>query len=383
VGRNPKEGRPEPVGVPGVRARVVRGPRPDGTWYWRTEFTAGPQTGEPVEDGTFWATRKDAGRKVAQLVADGAVVAPKKRVRKAASAEKGGDDTIEDVRTVDQLLRTWRAHIEDTRPELAEGTMKAYVLREAQIRDAGFGNVLLTRLDAAAMEDLRAALLRLREGLAPRTVNSAIGSLTAAWKWGRREGLTPDRDLLVELVEVKDGPKATPSTDDAELVLERIRIPWARTAALIMWHTGMRIGEVAAIMWADVDLDRGTLHVHGKGARDRVVPIEEIVADLRAWKAWNPRPDRPELLGVSFNTVRENARRRITEACEAAGVPRFTPHAYRRTAVDGMLRDGVDVKSAAKLMGHTEETMLTYYRQVTDDDLRNAARSLGRRRKKK
>ena len=54
------------------------------------------------------------------------------------------------------------------------------------------------------------------------------------------------------------------------------------------------------------------------------------------------------------------------------GDDRFTPHGFRRMVVGDLARSGVDVKTAAKLMGHTIEVMLCYYHDVTEQDLTDA-----------
>ena len=47
----------------------------------------------------------------------------------------------------------------------------------------------------------------------------------------------------------------------------------ARVAALIMWRTGLRVGETVALEWRDIDVTAGSLLVRrGKGGRGRTVP---------------------------------------------------------------------------------------------------------------
>ena len=55
----------------------------------------------------------------------------------------------------------------------------------------------------------------------------------------------------------------------------------ARVAALIMWRTGLRVGETVALEWRDIDLTAGTLLVRrGKGGRGRTVPLHPDLASL-------------------------------------------------------------------------------------------------------
>ena len=61
----------------------------------------------------------------------------------------------------------------------------------------------------------------------------------------------------------------------------------ARVAALIMWRSGLRVGETVALEWRDIDLTGGSLLVRlGKGGRGRTVPLHPDLASLFAnWPA--------------------------------------------------------------------------------------------------
>ena len=55
----------------------------------------------------------------------------------------------------------------------------------------------------------------------------------------------------------------------------------ARVAALIMWRSGLRVGETVALEWRDIDVTAGTLLVRsGKGGRGRTVPLHPDLAAL-------------------------------------------------------------------------------------------------------
>ena len=63
----------------------------------------------------------------------------------------------------------------------------------------------------------------------------------------------------------------------------------ARVASLIMWRTGLRVGETMALEWRDIDLAAGTLLARrGKGGRGRTVPLHPDLAP--ACSPTGPRP---------------------------------------------------------------------------------------------
>ncbi len=66
----------------------------------------------------------------------------------------------------------------------------------------------------------------------------------------------------------------------------------ARVAALIMWRSGLRVGETVALECRDTDLTAGTLLVRlGKGGRGRTVPLHPDLGSLFAnWPtSYGPR----------------------------------------------------------------------------------------------
>lgn len=334
--------RPKALGPPGLRSRVVRGPK-DGRWYWRTE-----RADKSVAD-TRWATAAEMRTVNRQLAEQGAASIP--------------DADTASIDMLDRLLGAYIAYLDDM-GQHAAGSLTAYRLQRTQIKESGGGGYDVERLDSGALEQLRANLAR--RPLAPRSVRGCLHLVSAAWKWGRREGLTPDREVAMPEVKIPKTPQYTPNQAQIAEVVE-VLDGWPRLAVRLIWATGARIGEIASLEWSAVDLDDGTVTLDGKTG-PRIVPLHEaLVADIRAW----PRSV-DQVLGVAFNTVRVNLPRRIGEACTATKQRHWTPQALRRAAVDELQRAGVDVKTAADLLGHSPQVMLEYYRQVTDDDRRVA-----------
>ena len=342
--------RPTPVGLPGIRARVVRGPREDGRWYWRIERSS---TADKSVLECVWATSAEASKRVAELLAAGGA-----RPEPAAAAE---------LSTVDELLGAYIAHLEDTRPDLAASTLVSYRHRRRQIWRAGLGDIRLVRIHAADVDTMRASLLRRH---APQTVLGQLVHLASAWRWARREGLVPDRDFAVPKIKVPIRLRHTPSAAEIEAVLGELEHPWERLAVQLLWSTGCRIGEVAALTWSQIDLGRGELAVAGKTGPRRIPLGASAMQALREARIASAGAAR--LLSVTEGTCRRQLAVSIERACTALGQTVWTPHALRRAAVDALARSGVDVATAAALLGHSPLVMLRHYRQVSPDDLRAA-----------
>ena len=155
--------------------------------------------------------------------------------------------------------------------------------------------------------------------------------------------------------------------------------------AYTMFTTGLRIGEVLALQWQDVDLKGSTLTVDATVVRTpgeglslqpwtktdtgmRTVPMSPDLAEkLRTVKAkdrerarleesWNP-------LGLVFpserGTIRDtsNVHNRFRPAFDAVGLQWATPHTFRRTYATTLLKAGVPVLTVAALLGHTDPSL--------------------------
>lgn len=348
--------RPAPFKVGDVRAsvRAKRGER-DGQWYWRA--VTGSRA-DLVVVWSGWATRVDAQDRVTGLVTG----------RLRANAD------LVDVR---DLMEAYVWHIENERQDLATGTLQSRRV---------CGEHLATRIGREPLDGLGAGGLeryrdqRLAAGAAPRTVEKELRALSYAWTWAWKRGLV-QRPLDLPKVRIAGFVynHRTPTPREVQQVLaamRRRRAKWAPVVLSVLYGTGARVGEVASLRRAAVDLKAGTLLLQGKTG-SRVVPTaagltEQLAGWLEGFQGdgliWGHRSAKYVTSG--FYTV-------LAGACRDAGVPAFTAHGLRRLAVDRLARAKVDPSVAARLLGHSPEVMLRLYRSVTEDDLRDAVQTAG------
>lgn len=351
----PKRKRPAPINVGEIRARAVRargarGPH-DGRWYWRAEVRR-----RMVWRG--WATPSELPRVLAQVLVEGTEERPLE---------------IQDVRTIKDLMRVWLGTVVKPKAR-AEATYRAQRKAAKRISD-GIGSYRLERIGLAALE--RWVGERLSRDDARTTISADLGTLRRAWRWGRLVGCCPSRDLPTPSIRpVPKNPRHTPTLADvAEVVsyIEDHEQPWAAIIVRLQVALGCRIGELAHLTWSQVDLERGLVTLRGKTG-ERVVPLRpDLVALFDEVERYGERvwPVMPSHAQKGVGTY-------ISRACEALQLTPFTTHGLRRLAVDTLARSGVDVGTAAALLGHSPAVMLRAYRRVSEEDLRRAALELGR-----
>lgn len=221
---------------------------------------------------------------------------------------------------------------------------------------------------------------RRRMNAADRTLRMELRVLACAVKWARRQRLIGLLDE-VDVPRIKVDPNlfvinhSTPTPQEAGRVLASMDDDDWRLAMLLLARTGARVGEIAALRRKDFDPFRGTLRLGATRGNAktgvRTVPLDRMsLADLRG-RGRKGGTARLLELGRLANP-RQGLRRRLTMACERAGVRPFTPHGLRRMVVGRLIRANVDVGTAAALTGHSVKIMLEYYQVVTDEDRRVA-----------
>jgi integrase len=152
----------------------------------------------------------------------------------------------------------------------------------------------------------------------------------------------PARDRTTVKLPREDKPELNPPTAEHVLAVHRILAPAYRLPLLVLDATGMRVGELEALTWGDVDESRGRWRVSqavAKTGRARWVHVPEVLFEaVTALVAREDRtPERPVFQGVTADRLRTAIRR----ACTAAGVPAFSPHDLRHRRISLLHLGGV------------------------------------------
>jgi integrase len=228
------------------------------------------------------------------------------------------------------------------------------------------GNVRLSNLTPAHLQGFYRS--KLDAGLSPRTVQYLHVVLHRALKQALRWGLVPRN-----VAEAVDPPKVprkdvTPlSPEQARVFLEAARGDRLEALYVLAVHPGMRQGELLALRWEDVDLERGVVRVRGtKTARSRrTVKLSQGASEAlsshltrqlseidRAGYAWREN-------GLVFATPigtplnRHNlTQRSFRPLLMRAGLPRIRFHDLRHTCATLLLSRGQQAKFVQEMLGH-------------------------------
>ncbi len=211
---------------------------------------------------------------------------------------------------------------------------------------------------------------RLAKDLSPSSVNKCLTVLSAAYNEAIR------RELLASnpCVGVKRLPEHNQrdriATDSEIEGLLNVSGAELRLAIAVGVETGMRLGEIAALTWERVDLERRLVTLRAldtKTRKARRVPLSRKAC--AALEDWGDRP----LIQASVTTLSK----RFERSCELAGIEGLRFHDLRHTSATRLRRAGVDVPTIMRILGHTSPRTSLRYQTVDEVDLVGAVDKLG------
>ncbi|MFE4198867.1 tyrosine recombinase XerC [Paenarthrobacter sp. NPDC056912] len=154
-----------------------------------------------------------------------------------------------------------------------------------------------------------------------------------------------------------------------------------RAMVELLYATGVRVGELAGLDIDDLDPDRRTLRVIGKGNKERTVPFgvpAAVAVDdwlRRGRPAVSTSTSGPALfLGLRGNRVDpRQIRAVVNELLQALGDTSATgPHALRHSAATHLLDGGADLRAVQEILGHSSLATTQIYTHVSVERLRTS-----------
>lgn len=213
-------------------------------------------------------------------------------------------------------------------------------------------------------------------------VHSSYRAIRAFFRWASDEyGLDPNPIDRVQIDSPRRDPlPGVPLTSVKRMVGTCGKGPLGLRDRALLWFlvdSGVRMAELVALNLGDVDLGTGAVVVrHGKGDRLRTTFVgasvrRELTRYLRTRGDLGPGDPlftTDEGSRLTPSGLRQIVRRRAKDA----GVPEPGLHDFRRTFALESLRNGCDMYSLMRLMGHSSPAALQRYLALVQDDLKKA-----------
>lgn len=291
---------------------------------------------------------------------------------------------------VSEAVEGYLTHLSDVR-RLSSATVRAYRADLADLTGAtGDPDVA-----ALGVEDLREWQWEAsRSGLSKATAARRTSAVRGFLAWAKDAGLI-DGDPAQRLVAPKRG-RTLPAIATAQ-ALEGVLSTAAEDAregdplalrdhALLemLYGSGARVSEICGLDLDDIDPERRTLRLRGKGDKERVVPYG-VPAGLsldtylvRARPVLSARGEgsagRAVFLGVRGGRLGPRAVHSLVSRTVApvVGAENLGPHALRHSAATHLLDGGADLRAVQEILGHASLGTTQIYTHVSGERLREA-----------
>ncbi|KGS01495.1 MULTISPECIES: tyrosine recombinase XerC [Burkholderia] len=266
--------------------------------------------------------------------------------------------------------------------KLSDHTLRAYAHELDELKKLANGRPL----ESLTAVDMRGAVVRAHAGgLSARSISHRLSAWRAFYRWfAQHVEMNANPVAAVRAPKrAKTLPKAL-SVDDAAALMDA---PTAGTAESLRDHailelfysSGLRLAELIGldIEYAKdgdyrsegwLDLAEAEVTVHGKGGKERKVPVGRKAIDaLNAWLAvrgeFVKRDPRPLFLSVRGNRMSPGVvRERVKRAALAAGIPaNVHPHVLRHSFATHVLQSSGDLRAVQELLGHASISATQVY----------------------
>ena len=245
-----------------------------------------------------------------------------------------------------------------------------------------FGRMKLDAIATAAIDLYKVDMLR--DGYSAKSINNHLAVLRTVLMMAQRWDILSAPPRITQLRHRPPDMRFLSFEEAERLVTATEGGRWQMMVFLAL-NTGMRIGELIALRWDDLDLVAGRARVRRsawlgvvdmpKGGREREIPLNR--STLSALTG-----DTAERSGLVFcdeggaPLSYRQCNYALERICKTAGLPTVQWHALRHTFASHLVMRGVPLKAVQELLGHSSQAMTERCAHLTPDMRRDAVQTL-------
>jgi len=232
-----------------------------------------------------------------------------------------------------------------------------------------------------------------RRGLSPKSLQRRLSACRSFYRWLLRHGRIAASPAAA--IRAPKAPRKLPQVLDADEAKALVEVPTdvplgLRDRALLelFYSSGLRLAELCALRWRDLDLDNGLVTVLGKGGKQRSVPVgSHACTALVAWRQ-DQAPasgDVPVFPGRHGPITPRAVQLRLRLLARKQGLfKRVHPHLLRHSFASHVLESSGDLRGVQELLGHADIATTQIYTHLDFQHLAkvyDAAHPRAKRRK--
>ena len=274
------------------------------------------------------------------------------------------------------LSKAWEFYTKDKQLlGFSKHTLKGYGI-QFNLLIRGIGDKHIEEVELA---DLKEYLLEASEHLKPSSVNHRIRFIRSLFHWAHDEGYI-SINTAAKLRELKEGqriPKAL-SEENLEMLREGCESPREHALVEMFFASGCRLSELRGLDKKDINWERRTFVVFGKGSKERECYFTVKTA-IWLRKYLNTRKDEDAALFVTERAPHrlsvERIREVIKEIAKRSGIEGSVyPHKLRHTYATHLLNNGAPLEVVQEFMGHSKIETTRIYCQLSGERRRELYR---------
>ena len=253
---------------------------------------------------------------------------------------------------------------------LSEHSLRAYQSDLSELKTLTENKEMMRSAFVAALKKLSA------KNLHPRTLARKLSAWRAYIDYLCEMGLADNNPLIG--IKAPKPPVRLPKALDAEELNQLLDTPpdddnfyTRRDTAVfeLLYGSGLRISEAVALNLYDIDFMEKVAFIHGKGGKQRIVPLgEKSIVALQEWLAVRIAQD-GETAVFTNHHGRRISTRRLRQNLDAWGLKQgasrhISPHMLRHSFAGHLLQNSRDIRAVQELLGHASLSTTQIYTKL-------------------
>ncbi len=227
------------------------------------------------------------------------------------------------------------------------------------------------------------------QGLAKTSIARKVAALRSFFKYCFKRGHIERNPAHLLVVPKKEQPlPKTATLEDISRMMEAVPMDTVkgiqdRAILELFYATGMRLSELTSLNLTDIDLNQNQVTIHGKGNKQRIVPLGKTVTDIliefrkQRTQLYGDKTDsdarKALFIAPSGQRMYDRAVRYTVEKYlkKTSEVTQKSPHVLRHSFATHMLDNGADIRIIKEFLGHANLAATQVYTHTSMERLKN------------
>ncbi|NRF93631.1 tyrosine-type recombinase/integrase [Paenibacillus frigoriresistens] len=224
--------------------------------------------------------------------------------------------------------------------------------------------------------------LKMERGYSPASLKRKLAVFRTFYNFcNKKKYCTSNAAVHVETIKQEHREKGFLTSGEVLQLVEAIEHNLMKKIILTLYYTGLRISECINLTLEEIDFERNTIKIFGKGKKERIVPLniklKEILIDYLEHERPYSKTNNLFCTAASGAVSDSYVNKFVKKAVDKLGWNKeVTCHTFRHSFASNLVKKNVNVVQIQKLLGHTSLSTTTVYTHTRLEDLTAAVNQL-------